>query len=269
MSYAEADGVRIAYDDRGPRSHRALVCMTGWWMDRGYYRPLVERLTDRHRVITLDWRGHGESDRAPADFGHQQLADDAIAVIEARGVESVVPVTQAHGGWAAVELRRRLRDRVPKIVAASWLVLDPPPPFVAALEGVQDKARWREGREELYRQWFADVPAHVVDEMRREMNVYDYEMCSRAARVILADYARYGNPLRALSELDSKPDFLHLFAQPRAPEYLEAQEAFSVANPWFSMKRLDGVSHFPALELPDETAAEIERFIDDRKPRNR
>ena len=37
-----------------------------------------------------------------------------------------------------------------KIVAASWLVLEPPPAFVAALEALQDEERWREGREQLY-----------------------------------------------------------------------------------------------------------------------
>jgi pimeloyl-ACP methyl ester carboxylesterase len=262
MSYAEADGVPIAYDHQGPRADLAVLCLTGWWMDRGYYRPLVERLAGRHRVITLDWRGHGDSGRAPADFGYQQLADDALAVIEASGVRNIVPVTQAHGGWAAVELRRRLGDRVRRIVAASWLVLDPSPPFLAALATSQDERRWREGREELYRQWLADAPEGVVEEIRREMDVHDFEMCSRAARAITADYARYGNPLRALSEIEPKPDILHVFAQPHAPEYLAAQETFSVANPWFSVKRLDGVSHFPAFELPDDMAAEIDQVID-------
>src|SRR2546430_2106776 len=69
---------------------------------------LPARLRARHRVITLDGRGHGDSSRASTDFGHEELADDAMAVIEASGVRGVVPVAQAHGGWAAVELRRRL-----------------------------------------------------------------------------------------------------------------------------------------------------------------
>lgn len=261
MDFADADGVRIAYDDRGPRADAAILCLTGWWMARSYYAPLVERLAARHRVITLDWRGHGDSERASADFGHDELADDAMAVIEATGVRRVVPVTQAHGGWAAVELRRRLGERVEKIVTASWLVLDPPPEFVAALETMEDEQRWREGREQLYSIWMSSAPEGVVEEMRREMDAHDFDMCSRAARSITADYARQGNPLRAISAMDPKPDILHLFSQPRIAEYLAAQEAFAAANPWFSVKRLDGVSHFPALEQPDATAAEIERFI--------
>ena len=53
---------------------------------------------------------------------------------------------------------------------------------------------------------------------------------------------------------------LHLFFQPRAAGFLTGQQEFSAANPWFSAKRMDGVTHFPALEIPDATAAEIEPF---------
>ena len=35
MSYADADGVRIAYDDHGPRADAGVLCLTGWWMNRG------------------------------------------------------------------------------------------------------------------------------------------------------------------------------------------------------------------------------------------
>jgi pimeloyl-ACP methyl ester carboxylesterase len=86
-------------------------------------------------------------------------------------------------------------------------------------------------------------------------------MWSRAARAVTADYARRGSPLRAAAELDHTPDMLHLFSQPRAVEFLAGQQEFSAANPWFSVRRLDGATHFPALEIPDATAAEIDRFL--------
>jgi len=46
-----------------------------------------------------------------------------------------------------------------------------------------------------------------------------------------------------------------------ADAFLAGQQDFSAANPWFSARRLNGVTHFPALEIPDATAAEIERFL--------
>jgi hypothetical protein len=54
---------------------------------------------------------------------------------------------------------------------------------------------------------------------------------------------------------------LHLYSQPRTAGFLAGQQEFSAANPWFSARRLEGVTHFPALEIPDATAAEIEHFL--------
>ena len=48
-----------------------------------------------------------------------------MAVIEAAGVRRVMLVTQAHGGWPAIRLCRRLGNRVTKIALLSWQVLDP------------------------------------------------------------------------------------------------------------------------------------------------
>lgn len=54
---------------------------------------------------------------------------------------------------------------------------------------------------------------------------------------------------------------LHLYSQPRAADFLAAQEAFSREHPWFTVRRLDGVSHFPQLEATVETAGAVSEFI--------
>jgi len=262
MSYADAGGVRIAYDDEGPRADNAVVFLGGWCgSGRSFFALLAERLAARHRVIRLDWRGHGDSGRPGADFGHDELADDAMAVIEASGVRRVVLVTQAHGGWPAIRLCRRLGHRVNKIVFLSWQVLDPPPQFMTVFGMLQDPERWRQGLDGLLAGWLAGAPEDVAEWARRETGSYGFDMWSRAARAVTSDYSQYSNPLRAATELDQKPDMVHVFSQPRAAEFLAGQQKFSAANPWFSVKRLDGVTHFPALEIPDATAAEIENFL--------
>ena len=85
--------------------------------------------------------------------------------------------------------------------------------------------------------------------------------CGHGQRAVTADYAQYASPLQAAMELDQKPDMLHLYSQPRIAGFLAGQQEFSAANPWFSARQLTGVTHFPALEIPDATAAEIERFL--------
>jgi pimeloyl-ACP methyl ester carboxylesterase len=213
-----------------------------------------------HRVLALDWRGHGDSERGEGELGHAELLADALAVLEASDVDSVVPIAQAHGGWIATELRRRLGGRVPAIVASSWLVLDPPPAFRGVLESLQDPSRWEQARDQLLSMWTTGAPAPVADRVRREMGGYGFEVWSRGGRAIAEEYARHQNPLEALAALNPPPRFLHVFSQPAVPEFLAAQHAFAREHPWFCVCRLDAVSHFPSLEVPDAMAREIEAF---------
>ena len=261
MRYADAGGVRIAYDDDGPR----VDTRDGFPARVVQQWPEFLRLAcgapgcpaSGHQARLARARGLGPPD---GDFGHEELADDAMAVIEAAGVRPVMLVAQAHGGWPAIELRRRLGDRVTKIVVLSWLVLDPP----AALHGhIRDAAG----------------PPPVAAGSRPAPSRLAGRRPGRGGRMgsppdrqlrlrhVVAGSARgYGRlrparqPLRAAAELDRRSDILHLFSQPRAAGFLAGQQEFSAANPWFSVTRLNGVTHFPALEIPDATAAEIDRF---------
>jgi hypothetical protein len=101
----------------------------------------------------------------------------------------------------------------------------------------------------------------VEREIREQMLLQGYEMWSRGGREILAMYALEGEPLQVLSRFDPPVSVLHVYSQPRAPEFLNVQETFAREHPWYSVHRLEGVSQFPTLEVPDETADVIREFI--------
>ena len=90
--------------------------------------------------------------RSPGGFGVSELADDALAVLEAR-TTSVIPVASAHSGWVALELRRRLGRRVSGIVSLEWSVLGLPPQLREALAGMQSPDRWRQVVEGMHQRW--------------------------------------------------------------------------------------------------------------------
>ena len=261
MAEARSAAGVISYDDAG-HGEPALLFLPGWCGSRAVFAPLAERCATRRRVLALDWRGHGLSTLAPGDFGADELVEDALAVIAASGVERVVPVAGAHAGWVAIELRRRLGERVPHLVLLDWIVLDPPPPFLGALQSLQDPEQWEAAREQLFSMWLhgQQLPA-LTSYVREDMSSYGYEMWSRAGREVAAAYSREGNPLQALAALQPAVPTLHLYAQPDDPGYLAAQQAFAVTHPWFAVRKLDARSHFPMFEVPDEMAAAIEQFV--------
>ena len=58
---AISDGLRIAYEDVGQGSP-AVVLIHGAFGNRFHYAAQIKHLAQRHRVLALDLRGHGESD---------------------------------------------------------------------------------------------------------------------------------------------------------------------------------------------------------------
>lgn len=90
-----ADGTSIAWSSNGDGP--PVVLVHGITESAATFAPVTDRLSDSHRVITLDLRGHGESGRASAyDLG--AMAGDVAAVIAASGIERPHLVGHSLGG---------------------------------------------------------------------------------------------------------------------------------------------------------------------------
>ncbi len=74
---------------------------TGWWRT-------VPVLADAgHAVIAFDNRGVGRSSRPPGPYSVEQMADDAVAVLDAAGVERASVYGISLGGMIAQEIALR------------------------------------------------------------------------------------------------------------------------------------------------------------------
>lgn len=254
-----ADELTIAYDDRGV-GEPALICLPGWCSDRSQFAPLIDRLAASRRTIVLDWRGHGDSDTPDGDYGYAEMREDLVAVINDAGVERVVPVAAAHAGWAALDLRRRLQERVVGIAAISWMVMGAPPPFIAGLQRMQEPDGWDQVRDQLFVMWRGGGDHRGVEEQIARMRAFGSETWMRAGREIESAYRANGSPVEVLSTFDPPTPFLHVYAQPNDPQIFEAQMNFAEKHPWFMVHRVDAKSHFPQFEVADEVAQTIEEF---------
>jgi pimeloyl-ACP methyl ester carboxylesterase len=250
-----------SYDDVGS-SEPALLLLPGWCADRSVYLDMVRHLASRFRVLALDWRGHGRSPEVPGEFGEAELLEDALAVIEQSGVRSVILVAQAHAGWVAIALRRRLGLKVRGLVLLEWLVLGAPPTFLAALSSMQSPAHWRDAVDRIFERWLAGSnDPRLTNFVRGRMGAHGYPMWARAARAIQTAYAREGSPLAALGRLTPPVPVLHLYAQPRTPDFLVAQQGFARSHDWFQVELLEARSHFPMFEVPEVMARMIGQFV--------
>lgn len=112
MPFATAvDGARIAYDvvGRGP----PLLLVSGQANDRSIWRGVREAFATRHRVVTFDHRGTGESDKPEAPpYSTRGFANDAIAVLDALGIPRAHAYGMSMGGricqWLGVDHAPRI-----------------------------------------------------------------------------------------------------------------------------------------------------------------
>lgn len=93
--WVDTGEVRLHYWD-WPGAEPALLCIHGLTGNGRCWDPLAEQLGDRHRVIAVDVRGRGLSDKPAAGrYGFAAHARDMAALLHALAPGPVVAV-----GWS-------------------------------------------------------------------------------------------------------------------------------------------------------------------------
>jgi len=101
MPYTTVNDTRLYYEDAG--TGPALLLLHGWGASGRVWQACLPDLVRDHRVITLDWRGCGRSDRPLEGNSIAGVVKDLAAVIETLEVEPTV-VGSSIGGVFATEL---------------------------------------------------------------------------------------------------------------------------------------------------------------------
>ena len=120
-----ATGVRVHVAQAGPGDAPAVVALHGfpqhWWM----WRRVIPLLTGELRVLAMDLRGLGWSGQpADGDFRKARIAEDALALLDALGIERAVLLGHDWGAWAgfhaALDAPERWTGFVPTGIAHPW-----------------------------------------------------------------------------------------------------------------------------------------------------
>ena len=110
--------VRLTYEVRGS-GDQPLLMIHGLGYDRFGWGPLPDLLAKEFTVVLPDNRGVGASDAPEGPYSVSQLAEDAIAVLDAAGIERTHLFGVSLGGYIAQELALSRPERLYKLVLAS------------------------------------------------------------------------------------------------------------------------------------------------------
>jgi pimeloyl-ACP methyl ester carboxylesterase len=124
--FATSGRDRLAFDVTGEEGGSGVLLIHAGVNDRRSWRHVVERLAPRHRCAAYDMRGFGETEYEPED-GWSPVAD-AVAVLDAAGLERPVVVACSMGGQAALDLTLARPERVTALALIGTAVRGAPYP---------------------------------------------------------------------------------------------------------------------------------------------
>lgn len=102
----EIDQVRLHWEETGETGSRVLL-LHGWGCDISLMQPVAEALRKSHRVLMVDFPGHGESGRPPEPWGVPEYAANLVHFLRETGFFPCAVVAHSFGcrvaAWIAGE----------------------------------------------------------------------------------------------------------------------------------------------------------------------
>lgn len=160
--FADVDGVRVRFTDTGepqaapaapaePNDEKVtstatgekptVVFVHGFASALETWMGVVPALASTHRVITLDLKGFGWSDRPEGDYSPAAEARLVLRLLEQRGVTKAAWVAHSWGSSVALEAAIHVPERVTRIALYdAWVYEDQLPTFFhwSRADGVGD-----------------------------------------------------------------------------------------------------------------------------------
>ncbi len=246
-------GIKLAYDDQGA-GKPAFVFVHGFTCDRSFFSPQVAHFARLHRVISVDLRGHGESDKPKGSYPINAYADDIAHIIDHLELGKVVAVGHSMGADTVLQLAASYPDHVTAIV-----MMDPDP-FVFPSEvrkGYEAIAKaFEAGNQEPWRQQITTQGFLSTSDRKLVEDVTTVMMAASSHVAASAFHGILEFDGKALAE-HCKVPALHLAPMsPSNPPHLMSEWLPSVVN-----GLVVGAGHFIQLEVPDQVNAMIEGFL--------
>ena len=113
---AHVNNIDLAYSDEGQGA--PVIFLHAFPLNRTTWAPQVAGLSDRYRVITIDLRGHGESDAPMWRYTVDQFAEDVNGLLEHLGIARATFVGLSMGGYILFALYRKYPDIFHSLVLA-------------------------------------------------------------------------------------------------------------------------------------------------------
>jgi pimeloyl-ACP methyl ester carboxylesterase len=247
MPYADNQGIRIHYQTEGDGPplvlhHWSLATLQSWY-DYGY----VSALKDDHRLVLLDARGHGASDKPhrPEAYELEKRVEDIVAVLDDLGIAQADFFGYSMGGWIGFGVVRYAPERFRSLIIGGQH------PRAQSMDGLRQLVRYglENGPEALVALWEESFGA-LPPQTRERMLAYDYEA--------LFAVAHDRESLEAVLPAMRMPCLLYVGEMDEVYAIARAC-AKQMSNVTFAT--LPGLDHGQAITRSDQVLPHVKRFL--------
>jgi pimeloyl-ACP methyl ester carboxylesterase len=255
------NGTRIAYSDNG--GGMSLVFLHAFPLNRTMWGPQEKQLSRRFRIVTVDLRGHGESDAPLWHYSLEQYADDVNGLLDHLAIERAVLIGLSMGGYVNFAFYRKYARRVRALVLADT-------------RAAADSAEARTGRFNLaqtaYRKGAEAVAETMLPKLLGATSIAKRPGIVRQVRHMIETCEVSGIVVDSVA-MAERPDSMSLLALITCPTLVLVGEEdattppseaglMAQAIPGARLSIIPGAGHLSSLEQPDLFNREVEQFVE-------
>lgn len=245
------DGVGLAYEEAGSGGP-PLLLVHGFGGDHTHLAPQFEYFRRSQRVVTVDRRGHGQSDKPEQAYTVTGFADDLAWLCRELGLYRPVAVVHSMGA-IGLELAARFPDLLAGLIMLDAPFLPPPPVldnFRQMLDGLHSPA---------YREVLRQVADAVIflptDDQERKAHLVA-AMSNTPQHVLVSTWENFLIHDTAVAAAACQVPLLHIGSVFPA-DLIRLKELC----PQLVTGQTVGAGHFHQLEVPEQVNVMIERFL--------
>lgn len=257
MPFAVSNGARIYWKLEGADDKPALVLLNSIGTDLSLWDAAMPALLAAFRVLRLDTRGHGASDAPDGDYTLAQLAGDAVAAMDAAGLDKAAIAGVSLGGMIAMELALTRPERVSALA-------------LICTSATMDRAAWQDRMTKVRTGGTAAIADLAMQRFLSPAFTAGQPAIAESVRRSLVGMARegYAGAGAAIRDMDlvgrlshlSCPTLIVVGERDASTPFAGHGENLVAAIPAARLARLD-CGHLAPLEAPAALAGALRGFL--------
>jgi pimeloyl-ACP methyl ester carboxylesterase len=114
--FVTVNNLRLRYLDWGTEGKMPLLCLHGHTGQAHIWDEFAEAMSPHYHVLSLDQRGHGESQWADTGYERDRFVEDLTTFVDEIGLQRFVLAGLSMGGWHSLLYTPNHQDRVERII---------------------------------------------------------------------------------------------------------------------------------------------------------